>query len=73
MYMREMVPECDFTQTKYDTPVEGAWCLAQGATGRYCAVMYVGPEYIAEHGLQTISREEAEARVEAEDGAWVDF
>jgi hypothetical protein len=74
MLMREMVPECDFTDRKYNPPVEGGWFLAQGATGRYCCVMYVGPEWLAEHpDHEVISRDEAEARVNAEDGAWVDF
>jgi len=73
MWMKEYVRNCDFTDRKYDEPVEGAWALAQGASGRYCCVMWAGPEYVAEHGIQTISREEAEARVEAQEGAWVDF
>lgn len=73
MYMHEMVPECDYTQVRYDKPVAGAWILAQGATGRYCAVMFVGPEWLAEHDINPISREEAEARVNAQEGAWVDF
>ena len=74
MFMKEMVTECDFTDRKYDSPVEGAWALAQGASGRYCCVMFVGPEYLAEHpGHEIISREEAEARVEAQEGAWADF
>lgn len=73
MLMSAMVRECDFTDRKYDDYVKGGWYLAQGATGRYCAVMYVGPEYIEENGLEPISREEAEARVNAQEGAWVDF
>jgi hypothetical protein len=74
MFMKEMVTECDFTGVKYDAPVEGAWALAQGATGRYCCVMYAGPEWLAENPNQTvISREEAEAAVNAQEGAWVDF
>lgn len=73
MWMKENVTSCDFTDRKYPGPVEGAWALAQGATGRYCCVMWAGPEYIAEHGIKPLTREEAEARVEAQDGAWVDF
>ena len=73
MFMKEMVPMCDFTDKHYDRPVEGAWALARGATGRYCCVMFVGPEYLAENNIVPISREEAEARVEAEPNSWVDF
>ena len=73
MWMKEMVNECDFNNTKYDAPVEGAWALAQGASGRFCCVMYAGPEYLAENNITPLSREEAEAKVEAMPGAWVDF
>lgn len=73
MWMKELVTCCDLTDRKYDEPVEGAWALAQGATGRYCAVMFAGPEYLAENGINPISREEAEDRVAAQDGAWADF
>lgn len=73
MFMKALVNECDFTGTKYDSPVEGAWCLAQGATGRYCCVMYAGPEFLASNSYTLLTREEAEAQVEKEEGAWVDF
>jgi hypothetical protein len=73
MWMREMVSMCDFTDTRYPTAVEGAWVLAQGNTGRYCCVMFAGPEYIKEHNINPMCREDAEAYVESIAGAWVDF
>ena len=72
MFVEAMVRECDFTGNRYDTPVPGAWAVAQGATGRWCAVMYIGPEVIAEQGYQLISYDDAVARAEAEGGE-VDF
>lgn len=73
MWMTEYVRNCDFTGTEYDEPVVGAWALAQGATGRYCCVMWAGPEYVAENGIKPISREEAERQIEEMGDAWADF
>ena len=74
MYMKHLVKECDITERTYETPVEGAYVLAQGATGRWCCVLYVGPEYIAEVGIKPISREEAVAKIEEKgDGGYPDF
>ncbi len=61
MFIEFTVPECDFTDRKYDTPVEGAGALARGASGRWCVVMYAGPEYIAENDIEVITAEAAEA------------
>jgi hypothetical protein len=52
--------------------VKGAAGVAQGATGRYCEVIHIGPEYIAERGLTVLSREEAYAIVE-KGGGYADF
>lgn len=68
MYVETYVPCCDLTKRKYDGAVKGAAAVAQGATGRWCEVIWIGPEYIAEKGLTVISREEAYARVEKEGG-----
>jgi hypothetical protein len=68
MYVETYVPCCDLTKRKYDGAVKGAAAVAQGATGRWCEVIWVGPEYIAEKGLKVLSREEAYAIVEKEGG-----
>ena len=60
MIIAAPVNECDFTGRKYAEPVMGGHCLAAGATGRVCVVMYVGPEYLAETGW--VTRPEAEVR-----------
>ncbi len=56
MYVKSTVTECDFTGRQYDNPVMGAEVLAQGATGRWCCVMTVGPEEIKRAGIVPISR-----------------
>jgi hypothetical protein len=72
MYVETWVTTCDFTNTDYDNVVKGAAAVCQGATGRWCEVMHVGPEYIAEKGLVVKTREEAYALVEKE-GGYADF
>lgn len=72
MYVETYVSSCDFSGTKYDGAVKGAAAVAQGATGRWCEVIHVGPEYIAEKGLVVKTREEAYAIVEKE-GGYADF
>lgn len=61
MFVEMMVPCCDVTETSYRGTVMGAGALAQGATGRWCVVMYLGPEYIREHGIVPLSYEDAVA------------
>lgn len=72
MYVESYVPECDFTKRVYPSVVKGAYVVVRGETGRYCAVMYVGPEYIAERGITPISREDAFDLIEKE-GGYADF
>lgn len=72
MYVEAFVPMCDVNNIKYPQAVKGAYVVARGATGRYCAVLYVGPEAIAEEGLVVKTYEEAVAIAEAE-GGFVDF
>jgi hypothetical protein len=72
MIIKANVSTCDITDRNYGKYVEGAAALARGATGRWCAVLWFGPEYIADNDLKIISREEAVKRVEAL-GDRVDF
>ncbi len=58
MVIKGTVPECDFTGKKYDPPVYGGHCVAPGATGRHCVVMYIGPEEIARTGVKVLDFEE---------------
>ena len=73
MYIKQMVTECDFTDRKYDKPVEGAGVVAQGATGRWCVVMWAGPEFVQENNLTVLEPAEAEARIENELSGWAHF
>jgi hypothetical protein len=59
MFITGKVTECDFTQREYAEPVYGAHCISQGATGRFCCVMYAGPEYLRRENIKPISRHEA--------------
>ena len=72
MFVENYVPECDLTKRVYPSVVKGAYAVAQGATGRWCAVMYAGPEVIAEKGWEVLTREEAYAKIEKE-GGYADF
>lgn len=72
MYVESYVPMCDVKNIRYPSCVKGAYAVARGATGRYCAVLYVGPEAIAEEGLKVKTREEAYALIEKE-GGYPDF
>lgn len=73
MYVQMMVPECDFTGTVYDKPVMGAGGVCRGATGRYCVVMYAGPEYLASNGIVPITEAEAYRTIEENGDGFPDF
>lgn len=59
MYVDAMVTECDFNNKTYNNPVRGAEVLAQGATGRWCAVLVCGPEFLKNKSIIPKSRKEA--------------
>jgi hypothetical protein len=73
MYVIGMVPACDFTDRTYASPVQGAHVIARGATGRYCAVMWAGPEYLAERGIEPLSYSEAVSNVLKNGDGYVEF
>lgn len=74
MFIELMVTECDFTGSKFGKPVKGAGAVARGASGRWCVVMWIGPEEIAERDIKVISDDEARAIVERDHpGDWCDF
>lgn len=62
MLIHSLVNSCDITSERYAEPVNGGAHLAQGATGRWCEVLHVGPSELAkqiEAGAQVLSRDEA--------------
>lgn len=73
MWVKMNVSECDFTDRKYKKPVEGAGALAQGATGRWCVVMWAGPEYLEKIGAKVITAEEAYLWIQEHSDGYPDF
>lgn len=74
MYVKGMVASCDFTDATYDPPVEGAFLVAQGASGRWSVVLHMGPKEVARQRIEVLSREEALVQIEAKgDGGWGEF
>ena len=63
MYVEGKVSECDFTERTYDSKVNGAHVIAQGGSGRWCAVMHAGPEYLKENNIIPTPRHEAIEKV----------
>lgn len=63
MFVKALVSECDFTGTKYDGPVEGAYIYNRGASGRWCVTMYAGPEWLSMNGMKVESEEALESYV----------
>ena len=72
MFVKGFVDECDWSDRKYNPSVEGARGISQGATGRWCCVMFVGPEEIAKNNIKVISYEEAVAECNKIGGS-IDF
>ena len=58
MVIKGTVSECDFTGKKYDPPVFGGHCVVAGATGRYCVVMFIGPEEIERANIKVLDFDE---------------
>lgn len=74
MLVEGLVTECDFTDVNYGSEVQGAWVIAQGATGRWCTVMHAGPEYIRDNNLknQVLTVEQAYRQIDLK-GGYPDF
>ena len=77
MLIEASVNYCDFTGVEYDDYVSGGAILARGATGRWCQVMWAGPEWVAQHiasGGEIFTAEEAESHIMAMSGVnTIDF
>ena len=75
MIIYATVPACDITGQKFDPAVEGVAFIARGATGRYCEVLWGGPEELAkakaDNAVMTI--EEAYAEIERRGDGYPDF
>lgn len=76
MYVKGKVDACDFSDRKYNPPADGVHLVSQGASGRWCCVMDMGPEEVVRQGITdlVLTHEQAVAKVEAKgDGGWVEF
>ena len=77
MFVSRYVSECDETGQRFEEPVLGLACVARGATGRWCEVLWLGPEPRARleaEGATFLTYGEARAKVEAKgNGDWADF
>lgn len=73
MYVEGYIPCCDYTGETFNEEVKGIHCIAQGATGRWCTVMYMCDDYAKKHNIVPISYDEAVARIQNSGSGWVDF
>ena len=73
MIIARKVTHCDFTDRQYGKAVDGVAFLAQGATGRWCEVMWCGPEEAARKGYDKSAISYEQAVAAAEVTGWVDF
>jgi hypothetical protein len=72
MFVERLVSVCDLTDAVYNEPTKGAAVITQGATGRWCEVLWVGPEYLAANASRIHTYEEAVERA-TELGGTIDF
>ena len=66
MFVKSKVSVCDFTGTTYSEPVDGADVVVRSAVGRYCPIMWAGPEYLEERGINPVSYDTAVEKLESE-------
>jgi hypothetical protein len=74
MHIFGEVNHCDFEDKDYPLYTEGIHFFAQGATGRFCWVMSMGPdcEGFNKYAETTMTIEELETRCE-ELGGWLNY
>jgi hypothetical protein len=72
MLIHALITECDITGEKYDQPVNGAYALARGATGRWCPVLSFGTTALEDYTGTVVSVETAREIIEAK-GDWLDY
>lgn len=77
MLIFKQVRECDFSGEVYGMPVDGFAVIAQGATGRWCEVMYGGPTELSRvlraDGEEVLTVDEARDRANALPNSYADF
>ena len=73
-YAKALVTECDCMSIEYDKPVMGAYVIAPGATGRWCCVMFVGPEFLKSENITPTDINQLREEVNnLGNGAYADF
>ena len=72
MLIPAFITECDITGEKYDQPVNGAYALARGATGRWCPVLSYGTTALEDYTGTVVSQQTAREIIEAK-GDWLDY
>jgi hypothetical protein len=72
MLIHALITECDITGEKYDQPVNGAYALARGATGRWCPVLSFGTKALEDYNGTLLSLKTARETIEAK-GDWLDY
>jgi len=76
MIIHRQVKECDFTGAKYPDHVDGIAYIAQGNTGRWCEVLWGGPEEkarIESDGEEILTEEQARKIIIESGNGWPDF
>ena len=76
MIIFKKVTECDMTKQEYFEAVEGIAYVAQGASGRWCEVLWGGPEELAKleaEGIEILTEEQARNKILTSGNGWVDF
>ena len=70
MYMKSMVPYCDYNEKVYPSPVEGAVLLEESIkeNGRWMIHMHIGPEAIAKNNIKAMSEAKCRSEIESRGG-----